>query len=347
MAALFLVCPKTARADTTLVPNSYNDKQVRQYNVAVDAQSSEVITLDLAQSGRLQLTCSIDQVYDGNVSFALYKDRYCMDPVSDTYIYFDQASTNLKDRFTYQIEKKGQYYLLVTNNSLTKCSTHLIGRFNSDTAVNLKNGVTYIKSTNAKNGNVYHRVVVGSTGYIAVNVYGMDNNSAKYYISLCNSDKKDISNIVIADSTSSKGRAIFAVEKGTYYLRVRPNTSSLSNYYAIRSKFTSINDKSKSNKKKAPTIKLNKITSGIVLHTDTVKSCDYYKFKLTKSMKVKIDSTSYGTEKLYIRLSSAKGTIGGNPLKNYVKLKKGTYYVCVQKSSNRVGGYYKFKIRTK
>lgn len=81
MAALFLVCPKTARADTTLVPNSYNDKQVRQYNVAVDAQSSEIITLDLAQSGRLQLTCSIDQVYDGNVSFALYKDRYCMDPV--------------------------------------------------------------------------------------------------------------------------------------------------------------------------------------------------------------------------------------------------------------------------
>jgi transcriptional accessory protein Tex/SPT6 len=179
------------------------------------------------------------------------------------------------------------------------------------------------------------------------------------YITLCNSSKKAITN-EISSSTISDTK-IFAVKKGTYYLKVTTNS------YWLRMKTSqeSATDQSGSSKSKAANLTLGKDKSGLIFLEDKSSKYDWFKFTLTKATAVDLEisgSCSAGTIYYELTSSSIDGTLEGylsgvgsydeTPLNYYTSdgkihtsLPKGTYYIKVYKKSAKSCGTYFVKAK--
>lgn len=250
-------------ADTIIKPDNYTAQNCNIYSYSIDANSSIIVPVSISTSGTLQITATVNQVLNNKISYILYSDSECSELVQNKYLYFVKDS-NLTDSINFDMNSSGNYYLKITNESLNTINTNLKFKFAGSLGLNLKNGVTGIRSNSKYNKNVYHKLTVNSTGYLLVNLIGLDNSNSYNYITLCDNNKKDLSNTVNISSAKSKGQIIFAVKKGTYYLKVRPNMSAYNKFYAIKYSFSKVTDSSKSKKNKSPKIKQNKYYSGVI-----------------------------------------------------------------------------------
>lgn len=228
-----------------------------------------------------------------------------------------------------------------------------------------QNGMNLYVGQNESTANtVYHKFTVPASGALVVTgntVYSWGRSSIS--VTLCNRKYQSI------DSSSSgayvnaqnESAQVYAVKKGTYYLKV----SGRSNYI-IGAQFTKWTDKGGASKSKAKTIKVNKTYKGMMPAGESYKKADWYKFKVTKSKKMKltvgVEGNGYFEFRLYGPGLSKSGAYFGS-VKNSarsswlvnarnnkkVKASRGTYYLKVTRSSSskKASGIYNVKFTLK
>ena len=156
---------------------------------------------------------------------------------------------------------------------------------------------------------------------------------------------------LIADIPEGRKENSFAVKKGEelYVLVVSENSRYNISYNIKKQK----NYSNAVSKKKAPTLKKNKVANGCVFYSDKVKDAKWYKINVKKKGKVTV-SLNYKTLNKNVKscnfvLCNKKGkTIAKANGKSAIKKKlaKGTYYIKVGKTSNDLTesfGSYKLK----
>lgn len=232
----------------------------------------------------------------------------------------------------------------------------------------LKNKETVFSYQNGKGTSVFYKVNVEKTGILTVDT-GYDSTSyGTPRITLCNSKKKGISEscgICITNSQKVKkkkatpeGKNIFAVSKGTYYLKV----SDVKGTYTIQSAFSAITENSGKSKAKAKKLTIGgKWIKGVILSEDKKNQYDWYKFTMEESKRVRINfrgSTS-GKEKLQLEVIPHSGAeFTSRALLNFSGIDKngsgksgaewpeGTYYLRINKTTAKGTGTYRLQIKT-
>ncbi len=179
------------------------------------------------------------------------------------------------------------------------------------------------------------------TGYLQT---AGDSSASSYKVTLCNSSKKALSGANYLSYNPTYG-----VTKGkTYYIKV---VSSVNTKGAYTFKVTSkkITEKSGKKKSKAVTVKKKKTKKGTIQAGSAQD--DWYKFKLTKSQKVKISLTTGSNDALKVIVYKGGKKIGTRTIyrnsKGYVrslgKWPKGTYYIQMKRANKKSSGYYTLK----
>lgn len=273
-------------------------------------------------------------------------------------IYSDQACTQEIIYSSYDgtasIPKKGTYYLkfsvldsgeTVTDGYTIALSTQFYN--GEDRALKNKTWTAVGNSDYTKP--VYYKITVPQTGSITVN------NDSLYtaYVTLLNSSKKAISNEAYPSSTNDYS-TVFAVTKGTYYIKV----TTTSELYRLKYTFKAVTDKSGTTKAKATKLTAGKTYTGVVTAADKTGKVDWYKITLTKSQKVDITFTG-SVSSGEIGIEFYGGDISGSITDSITsvnedssftaqtwtstKLPKGTYYIKVTKAENKTSGVYNLK----
>ena len=209
-----------------------------------------------------------------------------------------------------------------------------------------------------------------NTGYITIKAACKSDlaNDTYGYITFCDKNKKALGQadeLYRTDYDDAKYyTTTYGVKKGqTYYFQVYSRHGVTLTAYANSQKKAAGTKKAK-----AKTIKKNKTVKGVIIAGD--KTVDWYKIKLTKSQKVKINYTAksngdtdyYGikftfcdskgkafTYNAYDRVNRVYPKSGMEfCLKNTATgkksgLKTGTYYVKVERYNKKSSGYYTLK----
>ncbi|HEX3021929.1 MAG TPA: PPC domain-containing protein [Lachnospiraceae bacterium] len=285
----------------------------------------------------------------------------------DVEFYSDKACTKQMDYNRYngyaQIPKAGTYYVKFVNSYGefgAEDIVDLTGEFDcqiypSETGT-LKMGTWKSTGVWDETKANYYKVVVTKTGTLQVEINAQNTGT---YLTLCNSSKKAITD-EISSSTISDTK-LFALKKGTYYLKVTTNS------FWLRMKTTqdAVTDQSGSSKSKAAKLTLGKDKTGLIFLEDKTSKYDWFKFTLTKTTSVDLQiSGSCSAGYIYYELSSSSidGTLSGylsgvgsyedTPLNYYTSdgkvhtsLPKGTYYIKVYKESAKSCGTYFVKAK--
>jgi hypothetical protein len=283
---------------------------------------------------------------ENNYGIDFYSDAECTESLTYSY----------SNNFVI-IPKAGTYYVKVSNlyadtsvvNSLA-ISFQLYSNSNPTLKANQWKATGLMDYTKP----VYYKFNVAKTGLVKVDFEAENTNS---YVALCSSSKKALTDDTTVTGTT--GVKVFALTKGTYYIRVT------SNAYWARIKVTqkSISDASGSSKTKASTLKIGTAKNGYLLLKDKTSSSDWYKFTLTKPQKVNLivsGNVSSGYINYELSSPSISGSLSGYlsdvgdvdttkliyqvGKKVYYELPKGTYYIRVYKSSADTCGNYSVKV---
>ena len=213
---------------------------------------------------------------------------------------------------------------------------------------------------------VYHRFTVPSSGLLAVSGNQFNTYSGTAYglsVSLCDSNFRPLDQYSSGAYVNASASDIefYGVSAGTYYLKV-----SGEKMYSVAAAFEKVSDKAGTSKAKAKTIKQKKVVTGVLAAGEKAKKADWYKFKVTKNKKLKLEIAAAGngyTEfYLYGPSYSKKGTridslknesgtyfsINGLTRKK-LKVKPGTYYIRVKRASydKQGSGIYSIKWQLK
>ena len=215
---------------------------------------------------------------------------------------------------------------------------------------------------NATDNTILHKLVIPRDGvmyFSGVEYSSYSNNMYGLSFSLLKSNYVPINRygssstyVNGTDQNSSSYVREYALKKGTYYLRVT-NTKN----YRIIGKFKAVNDQGNTVKKKKGTkIGKKKTMTALFGAGDTYNKTEWFKFKLKKPKKVTLVMGAYGDASYRVTFYGPKPFKKGDttyvssgytrPVKYWIqrgskklKLKKGTYYIKIQRTSNDVSGY--------
>ena len=243
------------------------------------------------------------------------------------------------------------YFGFLLPKSYSNCSKALLGKGELLVSNSHKDGYSWFKLNVTKNG------------YVKIKMQDSDDTAKAdtYGVRLYDAQKKKCLSGGGRDLTkSNKYTTYYGLKKGTYYLRVYNRSAD---YFAITGSQYGVMEKSGAIKAKAVKVGKNVLKKGTVLATETAAtSVDWYKITTTKAQKVylhlnfKTGGISKGGVKVSVYKAGAtkpmmtKTFASGESshdwkiyTKNYSgKLKKGTYYIKVQKN-NYGNGYYSLK----
>ena len=207
-------------------------------------------------------------------------------------------------------------------------------------------------------GTIYHKFTVPASGILAVSgnkSYSWGTGSMN--VTICNSKKKELtySNYVNA---SSDRYLTYGIKKGTYYLKTSGNSN-----YVLACSFTKVADKGAASKSKAYSVTQKKVITGVIPMGENQSKADWFKIKVGKNKKLYFDIASSCSGKIRFQLygpsvksgctiatiSKGEGNyyIGNLVTRKATKLKAGTYYVKVSRSTKSATGIYSFKYRLK
>lgn len=213
----------------------------------------------------------------------------------------------------------------------------------------------------ATDSTMLHRLEVPSDGVVSftgVEYSSYSNNKYGLSFSLLSSSFTPINRygssstyVNGTDVNSSSFSREYALKRGTYFIRVT-NTK----YYTIRTLFTAANDQGGLSKKKAATLKRKAQKSCVFGAGETYDKAEWFKINLTKPRKLTLEVTAHGDASYRVTFSGPKpykkGDVSyvssGNVMtakywirrgRKKLKLKKGKYYVKIQRRSNDVSGY--------
>ena len=202
---------------------------------------------------------------------------------------------------------------------------------------------------------VYHRFTASKPALVTVTGLKMIGSTPfGLSVTLCNSAKQPLEKYSSYVNVSSGSAAQYAVLKGTYYI-MTTNASTYDLAVSVVSKQgkVSITDPGGKSKKKAKTIKAKKAVYGVIGAGEAAGKTDWYKFKVKKSKVLRFNVEAFGSSSVTFTLygPSYKKGINISTLKNNsasarsvktrfgrtignLKVKTGTYYIKVNRSSN-------------
>lgn len=342
---------ETNELDITLEEPNY-----KSYYVDVPNGQSVVVPITLDEKGRLYYIYDFKNEYQDQKSY--YLD-----------VYTDAACTQMADYYNYDtyygelnVTKTGTYYIKFSvMDSTVQQDTFNYFKFSSfyvnsrnETLTSGKQVVTAFLSYDKP---IYYKVTVSKPGSISFNMQSSNGGN----VILCNSKKKAIASE--CKSTDTDHTFVFAVSKGTYYLKV----TSPSYFAYVMQTFKGIMDKSGPSKEKAKTLKVDgAIVNALALSTEKSGKADWFKFTNDKKRKTIVDvvgmvscgglkidfydtkGTSWGSRYFY----PANNVDGGVSTIYYVmdgtkKLPEGTYYIKVSKTSAKTNATYSVGVRSK
>lgn len=328
-------------------------------------------------------TCGGLMVYDmqllgnvvtkGSISVTIYEDAECKKPLSEKETYQIEPDTEQTITNSVYLEK-GQYcyfQIAVSDELVTEENQYRfylwLQEYSSENRT-LQNKEAVYAYQNGKGTTIYYKIKAPKTGIFTID---MDYDEFSYgtpKITLCNNKKKAISancGIHITNAAKVKkkketpaGRNLFAVSKGTYYLKL----SDVKGTYKMQSDFSAITDNSGKTKLKAKKLTLGgKAVKGVILTGDKKANYDWYKFTLEESDRVRISfqgSTS-GKEKLQLEvvppssaMFSKKAVLNFSGIdqngsgKSGTQWPAGTYYFKINKTTNKGTGMYRLQVKT-
>ena len=314
-----------------------------------------------------------DVVTKGSVSVTIYKDAECEKVLNKKKTY--QIDTQTKEPISGSVYlEQGQncyVQISVSNELMTEDKRYRfclrLQEYSSGNCT-LQNKETVYSYQNGKGNSAYYKITVKETGILTINTYFDEFSYGTPMITLCNNKKKAISancGIQVMNAAKVKkkketpeGRNIFAVSKGTYYLKL----SDIKGTYKIQSVFSKITENSGKTKAKAKKLTLGgKVVQGVILSSDKKTVYDWYKFTLEESHRIRIgfQGSTSGKEKIQLEVippSSAKFTnkavLGFSGLeengsgKSGTQWPVGTYYLRIKKTTAKGTGTYRLRVKT-
>lgn len=216
----------------------------------------------------------------------------------------------------------------------------------------------YVKAYQSGSGSViYYKIKTRKSGVLTVDAMYDSEDPGSPKLTLCNAKKKAIT-VSASNNAASNYTSVFAVSKGTYYLKV----ANVKGTYQLRYEFSAVSDKSGSKKSKAKTITIGKTgVKGMVLAGDQKSKYDWYKFKLKKKSKIKIvfSGSTTGNSKLKAEVMPAASKIkidqdAAFTITGIDDSRKassdvwpaGTWYIRVSKDMAKGSGTYAIKVYT-
>lgn len=325
--------------------------KMSEYMIHIPSETRELIVpIVIDYKGVLNFKHGNEHEINTGYTLAFYSDAACTTEVK---------SMNYKG--TANFEKAGTYYIKISIPNYTTISGEyykILFQCNLTDGRNktLKNKQWLYSSVLDTSIPMYYKVDISKTGIISLDIAG------KYgsYVSLCNSEKKEISSqaYVFSDTSSNYSKVVFAVKKGTYYVKVKASNDA----FRIRSTFTAVADASGASKKNAKTIKVGETKKGIVLSEDKTSKNDWFKFTLSKATKIDIElkgNCSSGKIRFELTSTGLSGSITSYiTTTDYSKtleaqtwttktIPKGTYYIRLYKDSKETSGNYSVKVKVR
>lgn len=207
--------------------------------------------------------------------------------------------------------------------------------------------------------NIYYKVVPGKTGLMTVNLKNYDTGITTGTVTLCNANKKALSQTVQYDSSKAATKAYFGVTKGkTYYIRVQ-NCCGSTGKYGVRYGMTAFKDRNIPTNAKALRLKKGANATKTLFTANNSTGTDVYKIYVPKTqvakftvntrnirsgnitVKVYKNGKQVGkTKTIYPKYTSNIYTITQGTVKG--KASEGTYYIKVTKGA-KVSGQYSIK----
>lgn len=337
--------------DATKDP-SYKTYQV-QLTVDESGKAEYIVPINIPNKGLLFVGFKKEEADSLNTDVDLYEDIECQNSI---YI----SSTNNCAK----IEEAGTYYFKfsVSDYRETKGEKFIFGIQTcvvSGDNMTLKNKEQVISAFVDYTNPIYYKVSVSNPGTITFNVEGESSS----YVTLCNSKKKALTDEV--SSSYTDGEYVYAVGKGTYYIKVK----SYAEMITAKSTVKSVKDMGGASKAKATKLTIGaKNKSGLVLATDKSKKADWFKFYNSKNQKVTVNITGIvqsGEVRIEMYYSNGKKFSSSYAILNeyrkdasfspYVarlgatsgKLPKGTYYIKIIKDDKVTTGTYSIKVKNK
>lgn len=292
-----------------------------------------------------------------SANLTIYKDEACTESVTSI------TTTDTQTEYGYLSEEKavyltkGTYYVKQAYGDAGEFLVYSCLFNAEDRAVS--NKAWSAAGTQDYNKPVYFKVKAGNTAKILV-AFDETFGSSSYNVTLCNSKKKAISD---TSYIAPNDKAVYAVAKGTYYIKVTTNND----VFRIRPTLSTAADKTGATKAKARKMTRNgaKI-GGVVTATDKTSKVDWIKIVNSKTQAnylyidaeitsgtiqaeiIGLNGKSMGTLNLSEYSPSAGGkmyTIGSGYSGN--TLAKGTYYVKIKKKTAKTSGTYKVYLKSK
>lgn len=337
------------------------------YHVTCSENEKEgiIIPVKISKRGEFIYYISSSVNYNGTVGGAtvgLYEDEQGTRIVDqEKKISFESKDKQELSQSAY-IEKAGTYYIKIAISSdaasangsyffalgMQACSSE------NRTLKNKKWTVAFGDGTSKA---IYYKVVVKKTGYITLQTE-YDKAYGKANISLCNHKKKRLS-VVCKQSKALKNKEVFAVKKGTYYVKVNQAAGE----YRLKSTFQSVSDKSGSSKAKAKAFTTNGSAQvGLILLSDSSKKADWYSFHLSsrKIVDVTLQGSTSGDSKVSLEIippqnmmfqQKAMLSICGIDRKHQGSSgslwAEGTWYIKVKKNTDKGSAKYSLKVKTR
>lgn len=318
-----------------------------EYDVYVSTEEKKiVIPVEIPSRGIMRFSGVDTNNSKDRLSMALYSDQEGKERIA----YSSQSA---------KLSKGGTYYLIIEIYSHTPsvdgfAQIHVLSNFISGADTGLKNKTwKYTGFIDSKIATDFE-IKVTKPGTIKVEADGED-EYLSYKVSLYSSDKKALTE----ETSVRKGDyRVFAVKKGTYYIRV----TTYSDVIKIRYTEKAISETSGTSKAKALALKIGKVQKGLVFSEDKTSKADWYKFTLTKASKIDIQidyNVPSGKIKYELTSSAISGNVTGSlysyygetekkeiPLKTWTSetIPKGTYYLKFTKDDKNTNGNYSVKI---
>ncbi|BCN32852.1 hypothetical protein [Anaeromicropila herbilytica] len=338
-------------------------KNIKGYTVDVQPDltntlgiTKTVVPIQISKKGILSIYYTLGNNATATYDIELFSDAAC----TKTVYHINKEDADNGKYVDFIVKKSGTYYVQFqvtdsTSDGITPYQLGFLSQLYNGSDRTLKNKTWAISGNTDSSAYVYYKVTASKAGSITVNAESEYGNN----VYLCNSSKKAISDRCYV-SKSSAYKAVFAVKKGTYYIKFQPSDT----FYRVKSTFKAISDKSGSSMKKAKRLKLGaKAVNATVLASDKKGKADWYKFSTSKRKKVNViieGTASSGKIKVEFYLSNGKkfndytelqGTDEVASFSPYYgtygveSLPKGTYYVKVTKTSTKTSGSYHIRIK--
>jgi hypothetical protein len=315
------------------------------YNISIPADTKEVILpITFEEKGIFVSSAALSEEKDSvYLEEEIFKDAECINEIY--YSSYDCIA---------EIPQGGTYYIKLSIDDYSGSaptdfySVGFASQFYSGQDRTLANKKWTCAGNIDTSKPIYYKVVVKETGSITVNTesdYSID-------VTLLSSSKKALSEEVY----NYDGKVVFAVTKGTYYLKVE----SSSELYRIKYTFGKSTEYGGTSKTKAKKMTPGATYVGYLTATDKKGTAEWYKITLTKSQKVDITFTG-SVSSGDIKLEFTGGNISGSITQtiSYVdtdksfsaetwssdKLPKGTYYIKVYKADATTSGFYKLSLK--